>query len=117
MYQIKSDRVPGLKPKAFKTGGKNFFYVRIYLDGTPRELDAVELVKYTLDPTFFEPVRVSTSRSTNFEINIWTYGFFATSAYVIMRDGTSTTVPGKVEFLVFPGEKLMDDAPGDAAAS
>jgi len=53
-----------------------YFYVknRVYLTGSDQ--DKVKKVTYYLHKTFPNPVQVSTDRSNDFEIWIWTWGRF-----------------------------------------
>jgi hypothetical protein len=114
---IKSERIPGQTPKKFSDRGRWFYYVRIFVDATPAELKTIELVKYTLHPTFKEPIRVSDSPSNHFEIRIWTYGYFDVVALLIMKDGTTRNLRGNVKWEIGPNEILTDDesAPANAA--
>jgi len=108
-YQIQTELVPGVEPKRFNENGRLHFYVRIFLQAGPEDLDGIELVKYTLHPTFVNPVRVSASRDTNFDIKIWSYGYFDISALLVMRDGSTREVGGYVRWPVPAGVKLEDD--------
>ncbi|HVF30647.1 MAG TPA: pYEATS domain-containing protein [Pyrinomonadaceae bacterium] len=109
-YRIASELIRTVVPKRFKEKGRLHFYVRIYLEASADALDRIELVKYTLHPTFVDRVRVSTARQGNFEIRIWTYGYFEITASIVIRDGFKTDVRGYVEWEVPEGFVLEDDA-------
>ena len=108
-YQIQTEPVSGVEPKRFNEKGRLHFYIRIFLEADPEELDKIELVKYTLHPTFVNPVRVSANRDTNFDIKIWSYGYFDTKALLVMRDGNTTEISGYVRWPVPAGVTLEDD--------
>ena len=108
-YSIRSELIETVAPKRFRKEGKLHFYVRISLEGSSEALDRVELVKYSLHPTFVDPVRVSTSRQSNFDIRIWTYGYFDITASIILRDGFKNDIRGYIEWQVPEGLVLEDD--------
>ena len=64
-----------------------YFYVknRVYLTGS--DLDKVKKVTYYLHETFPNPVQVSTDRSNEFEIWIWTWGRFPIYAEIEADSG------------------------------
>ena len=64
-----------------------YFYVknRVYLTGS--DLNKVKKVTYYLHETFPNPVQVSTDRSNNFEIWIWTWGRFPIMAEIETDSG------------------------------
>jgi len=98
IYRIQCERVSGIPPKQFNPGGNKHHYVRIYIEADPANLDKIELVKYTLHPSFKKPYRLSEDRSSNFDIKIWTYGYFDIKALLIMRDGGTTEISGYVKW-------------------
>jgi transcription initiation factor IIF auxiliary subunit len=116
MYQIKSEWDSTVETKQFTGGGNYHFYVRIYIDANPEELDNIQLVKYTLHPTFTDPVRISESRSTNFDIRIWTYGYFDLTALLIKKDGTTEDVPGYVRWEIPAGSVPINVASASGAS-
>ena len=98
-FSIKSEIVPHSEPKRFTEGGRLFRNVRIYLAvENESDLDKVQSVQYELHPTFRQRYQVSVDRRTNFEIRIWTYGFFNIQAKVSLNDGTVKTVTGFVKW-------------------
>lgn len=119
MYKIESEWDKSVEPKQFTEGGKYHYYVRIYLEASAEELDNVQLVKYTLHESFVDPIRVSENRSANFEIKIWTYGYFDINALLFKSDGTTEGVPGYVrwEIPAEPGPPTPQPAPAQTAAA
>ncbi|MEU9073831.1 protein kinase [Kitasatospora sp. NPDC048538] len=74
-HTARPDRVP--------TGGDGPFHrVRVFLDGAAEALDRVVRVVYHLHPTFPEPDRVSTDRSTGFALELSAWGRFTVTADV-----------------------------------
>src|ERR1700730_7422258 len=68
-------------------------YVRIYVEEddpntAPKSLANIQYVLYELHPSFKNRLRRSESANANFEIKIWTYGWFLISATVIPKSGT-----------------------------
>ncbi len=108
-YAIKSDLILEVPPKRFKEGGRLHYYVRIYIDAQPTALNAVELVKYTLHPTFKERYRISMDRSNCFELRLWTYGYFDIQAAIVMKDGRTQNITGYVEWRIPDGMPFDDD--------
>ncbi len=103
-FSLKVERL-----KATKEGNLVYFYIRVALE-EPRDtkkyfsLDDVILVKYTLHETFPERERVGGSRSNNFEIKFWTYGFFEIKVEVFLKHGKKESFKHKLEWSVTPEE-------------
>jgi len=98
-YQIKSERVSGVDPKTFREGGKRHYNVRIYIDATGGDsLERVRSVTYELHPTFRQRIQVSEIMDTQFEIRIWTYGYFNAKATLRMRDDTLQEIQGFIKW-------------------
>ncbi len=96
---IKSKIIPGSKPQRFREGGRLHRNVRIYLHSDDEsDLDRIKSVEYELHPTFRDRYRHSDNRTKNFEIRIWTYGYFNTEAKLTMKDGSKETVTGFVRW-------------------
>lgn len=108
-YAIKTELLTHVEPKRPVEGGKLHYYVRIYIEAPATALDSTELVKYELHHTFRDRYRVSTDRSKNFEIRIWTYGYFDIKASILRRDGQTIKVSGYVEWKVPAGMPFDDD--------
>lgn len=62
--------------RTFQEGGRAHYNVRIWVDGSPEELDQVQEVEYLLHPTFRWRKRHSSNRKDRFSISIWTWGMF-----------------------------------------
>jgi galactokinase len=58
-----------------------------WIDGAEEELDAIEQVTWLLHPTFVDPVRTSTSRSTNFRLETAGWGEFQLKTKVKLKAG------------------------------
>jgi transcription initiation factor IIF auxiliary subunit len=67
--------------------GNDYWRWSIWLDGTDAELDAVELVVYTLHPSFPTPVRTIADRSTRFRIETAGWGTFTVYARIVHKEG------------------------------
>ncbi|MFE7528955.1 protein kinase [Kitasatospora sp. NPDC057542] len=75
------------RPDGAPTGGNGPYHrVRVYLDGTASDLDQVTKVIYHLHPTFPEPHRVITDRSTNFALEMSAWGRFTLTADIFTAD-------------------------------
>src|SRR5262249_12893169 len=105
-FHIKSKRLP---QNPVKEGKLFYFYVRIFLEShgnKPEAMENIDYVIYRLDPTFGDHrLQRSNNRAADFEIKIWTYGWFPVSATVMTRDGQPFEIQGKVEFEVSETEK------------
>lgn len=66
---------------------ENWWEWWIWLDGTTEELDQVDRVVYTLHPTFPNPVRTVSDRSTNFLLKTSGWGEFRIYAKVAKKAG------------------------------
>ena len=62
----------------------------VWLNGTPEELDSIDYVLYILDPTFHNPVRRISDRTTNFRLDTSGWGTFPIHAKIVHRDGQET---------------------------
>ena len=98
-YEITSAIVPRSKTKEFREGGRTHHNVRIYLssDGDS-DLDLIDSVQYELHPTFKNRIRVAPNRQSNFEIAIWTWGYFNIKAKLVMKDGPPQFIDGMVRW-------------------
>ncbi len=95
--EIKTELVPNVKGQRFREGGRIYRNIRIFLEDD-EDLDTIESVQYELHPTFRQRIHVSQDRASNFEIRIWTYGFFKIRARLIMRDNTVRQIEGNVRW-------------------
>ncbi len=97
--KIETERVKGITPKKFREGGRDHYFVRIFLNpDSSAELDEVDSVQYELHPTFRQRIQVATERANGFEIKIWTYGFFNAKAKIIKKDGSPEPIEGFVKW-------------------
>ena len=85
---------PGVPSKS----GRLHFPVRLWIEGSQRDLDSIEFVTYRLHPSFKNPVRVGTERSRDFEVRIRTWGFFDVRITVVGHDGHKYEMSGRVTF-------------------
>ena len=91
--------VKGSEPKTFREGGRPHQNVRIYLEADEStDLEQIEMVRYELYPTFRERLRVSNDPTKQFEIRIWTYGYFQILAGLYMQDGARQEIKGMVKW-------------------
>jgi transcription initiation factor IIF auxiliary subunit len=98
-FKIKSELVPKVEGKRFREDGRLHRYVRIYLEAVPPEaLKEIESVQYELHPTFRERTRLSANSASQFDIKIWTYGYFNIRAKVFMKNGPPLDVAGFVRW-------------------
>ena len=98
-FKIETERVKGISPKKFREGGRDHYFVRIFLKpDSSAELDEVDSVQYELHPTFRQRIQVATERATNFEIRIWSYGFFSAKAKVIKKIGQPESTEGFIHW-------------------
>lgn len=86
--EVVKDPQGKIKYRVFRSGGREHFNLRIWLDGPDNELDQVEKVTYELHPTFLSRYPSSTSRSEKFAISIWTWGMFLITATIEYKDGS-----------------------------
>ena len=89
-----------MKPKDFGTSRMHFF-VRIYLQSSDRlDLNDIRYVIYELHPTFRQPKQVANNKFNDFEIKIWTWGFFDIKAFIVMRGGKIVELQHYVQYEV-----------------
>jgi hypothetical protein len=115
-FIINVERVPNVQAKVFTGGKKLNYYLRIYIsvdENIHREdaysLEDVTLVKYKLHPSYKEPIRLSENRLKNFEIFIWTWGFYQMKATIYLKYGNSVEVTGRVSFEITADEKAKSN--------
>ena len=113
--RLRSERIgPSQEQSETSQGQKEtyYIYVRIFLEDTSQgaELDNIDYVVYKLHPSFKNPLRRSDDRRSNFEIKIWTYGWFHISATIIPKQGLPMEIKGKVEFTPTPEEIATNGA-------
>ena len=72
--------------------GSRWFRWKVFLDAPPEELESIEEVKYTLHPTFPEPVQVRKDKGNKFALESSGWGEFTIQADIRFRDGHSETL-------------------------
>ena len=96
--KIRSQKVPEVPGKQFRENGKLHRLVRIYLEGPKEEIDKIKSVEYELHPTFRQRYRQAEDPRNQFEITIWTYGFFKIKATLFHEDKTFEIIEGFVRW-------------------
>ena len=61
------------------------FKIRVFISGTPDDLDQIQEVYYKLHPTFPNPMRVASNRDNNFELVTWAWGEFNMDVEIITK--------------------------------
>lgn len=74
--------------KKFSKQGKEYYYLRIWLEGGSEELDQIETVHYRLHDTFPNHPTIN-DRVTNFQLGLWAWGMFDIVATITNTDGTA----------------------------
>ncbi len=64
----------------------------IWVDGSPEDLDQIDHVVYILHPSFHNPVRDVSDRSTKFRLDTSGWGTFAIHAKAVRKDGQEVTL-------------------------
>jgi hypothetical protein len=72
-----------------KYQGDDWWQWSIWIDGSPKELQSIAAVTYTLHTTFQDPVRRVTDRRTKFRLETVGWGEFTIYARVDLKDGKS----------------------------
>jgi transcription initiation factor IIF auxiliary subunit len=73
--------------QGFHYVGNDYWKWWIWIDGPEHALNQIERVTYTLHPTFPNPVRTVSDRSTNFRLETAGWGVFRIHAKVFAKDG------------------------------
>jgi hypothetical protein len=73
-----------------KYEGNDFWRWSVWIGGSPEELGSIDHVLYILDPTFHNPVRTVSDRTTNFRLDESTWGAFTMYAKIMHLDGHET---------------------------
>lgn len=71
--------------------GSRWFDWKVFVAGSPEELESIEEVKYTLHPTFPQPVRIQKDRSNIFALQSSGWGEFTIRADIRFKDGHTET--------------------------
>jgi len=67
--------------------GREWWKWSVWLDGSPKELAAIDHVVYTLHPTFPDPVRTVKNRRSGFKLESSGWGEFEIYLQIAHRDG------------------------------
>lgn len=71
-----------------KYEGDNWWQWAVWLEGSDEALNQVELVEWTLHPTFPNPIRRCTNRANKFKLETAGWGVFPIRARVKMKGGS-----------------------------
>jgi hypothetical protein len=114
-FCIKVERDFDVQPKKFHGGKYLNFFVKIFLEvdesasvKSPYLLEDISFVKYKLDKTYKQRVRISENPLNKFEIKVWTYGYYSIQAKVFPKYGASFLIQGFVSFPVSDEEKSVN---------
>lgn len=69
--------------------GDDWWNWSVWIEGSPEELDEIEWVEWCLHPTFPDPIRRVTDRSSGFRLDTGGWGVFAMTAIVHRKDGSA----------------------------
>lgn len=87
-----------------KYEGDDWWSWSVWLDGPRPDLHAVDLVEYTLHPTFRDPVRTIKTRRNGFKLDTEGWGVFPIYARVCKRDGSVIRLKHQLK-LTYPDGK------------
>ena len=87
--------------------GDDYWHWSVWLDGAAEELDTVEQVQYILHPTFPNPVRLISDRSTNFRLETSGWGIFTIHARIKHRHGDETQLHHELVLLYPDGTPTL----------
>ena len=73
------------RDRSLDRGNYRYHRIRIFLEGDDGDLYRVTRVVYHLHPTFYDPDRTVTDRTTNFELNTSAWGMFNLTADVHLK--------------------------------
>lgn len=116
-FILKVERDSMVAPRKFEKSKFLNFYVRIFIDINPAllsnfqnsyTLDDISFVKYELHPSYLEPIRTSSDNRNNFELKVWTYGFYPIKATIYLKMGSPLLLNGEVKFEVTDEERKIN---------
>jgi transcription initiation factor IIF auxiliary subunit len=67
--------------------GDNYWNWSVWIEGSPEEIETVTLVEWRLHPTFSNPIRLVTDKTTNFRLDTSGWGVFLIHASVSLEGG------------------------------
>ena len=82
-------KIESWKPSKYS---REHYHIRIWIEGTPEELNRIQRVEYLLHPSFRQPLRRSDDRAKGFPITIWTWGMFSIKITAYHTDGSAETL-------------------------
>ncbi|MGA1873660.1 MAG: pYEATS domain-containing protein [Thermoplasmatota archaeon] len=98
-FRVVSRREPGVASSKFPNSSKTYYYVRLFIEAPSlHDLERIKFVIYQLHPTFRQPKRMSKDRGNNFEIKIWTWGYFEVKVKLYMTDDSVEQIEGYVRY-------------------
>jgi transcription initiation factor IIF auxiliary subunit len=77
---------------------ENLWDWTIFIETDSMTLSSIQCVKYTLHPTFPEPVRTVCSPSNNFGLSTQGWGTFEIKVRVLFKDGTERRLTHQLRF-------------------
>jgi len=101
-FKIKCDRLNKLDSNYDESTQLYYAKIRIYIeqekvDSEFINYNDIDVVIYTLHPTFIDRTRKSEKKENQFEIIIWTYGVFTVKASIITKIGKRFDIEGRLE--------------------
>jgi len=79
----------------------------VWIEGSEQELDDIKSVEYTLHPSFPNPVRSITDRSSKFRLKTAGWGTFTIYAKAAHRNGEQTLLEHELELLYPDGTPTL----------
>ncbi len=79
----------------------------VWLEGPPKDLNKIKFARYTLHPTFRNPVRIVRNRATGFRLDSSGWGSFTIGVETVFKDGTSQNRSHK---LLLQSERRRDSS-------
>jgi|ERR1019366_9848615 transcription initiation factor IIF auxiliary subunit len=76
----------------FEYRGNDWWKWRVWIDGPPQELDAIDHVVYTLHRTFPNPIRRTSDRQSGFRLETGGWGVFTIYATLVHKNGRETEI-------------------------
>lgn len=88
--------------------GNEWWDWSVWLDASPKDLEQIDHVEYTLHPTFPKPVRRVADKSTNFRLNTGGWGTFKVRAKAVLKDGQEVPLAHDLK-LHYPSGKEAEE--------
>jgi transcription initiation factor IIF auxiliary subunit len=84
--------------------GDEWWSWSVWIDGSKHELDEIDLVEYTLHPTFRNPVRTIRTRENCFKLSTSGWGGFPIFARVCNKNGSVIQLKHQL-ILTYPNKR------------